>query len=466
MDHNVANPSCRERTLDCTHARCGFGPATSRGRAGNFLAKSVVSRLLCAALAIAAAQNALADEPADGKAAEEARAVDLGYKTRLVGESHSVRGDSIFAQGLPLTAFGRDRARLEEEVRGRVGPVSLLLTATESGQEARHPQGTLVVNEAYVDFGAGGNRFSAGKKILSGDVGYGFRPIDVIQRETRLQVLPPALEGIPNLTWERFSADTAWSLLLANPGSGRRGAARDDGSLASRFYRREGGTDIHGVARVSQRNGIEAGAAFSTVPNASLEVHGSLLVQSRGERQVPLAEPYSIPDLLSPDRAIETGSVNAPKKALAGFTWTTENGWSFLGEAWWDGTAPRAGDWDSLAAQTMRRNALTGAPGIPAIAVASSLAASTRMFQLQSYSRRNLLAHISWTDPAASGWSASLDLLRTLEDGGWTATAALAWEADRLRIDAGVRRFNGRANSAYRLLPERGIVFVSASVAF
>ncbi len=416
--------------------------------------------LACAVLALAAAPALRAEEePA-------AKTVDLTYKTGVIAEEHSLRSDSVFAPSLLLTSFGRNRARLEQEVRGRVGPMSLLLTAADSGQDGRLPASRLLANEAYVDFRAGENHFTLGKKILSGDVGYGFRPIDVIQREARLQVLPPTLEGVPNLSLERFSADTAWSVIYANPGHRRRGDAKDDESVSLRFYRRAGGTDLHGIARMSGRNGLESGAAFSTVPRESLELHGSFLVQRRGERQMPLAEPASIPDLLAPGRAVAVTALNSPRKALAGFTWTTENGWSVIGEAWWDGTAPTAGDWRALANQARARNALAGLPGVPAAAITGSIAASTSLFQAPSVSRRTVLAHAGWTDPAGSGWTASLDVLRTMEDGGWTATAAIAHESDRLRVDAGLRRFGGKADSAYRLLPEKSILFVGVSYAF
>ena len=416
--------------------------------------------LACTVFALAAAPSVRAEEEPGAKT------VDLAYKTRVIAEDHALRSDSEFAQGLPLTSFGRNRARLEQEVRGRVGPASLLHTATASGQEGQLPTSKLLANEAYLDFRAGENHFTVGKKILSGDVGYGFRPIDVIQREARLQVLPPTLEGVTNLSLERFSADTAWSVIYANPGHGRRGDAKDDESVSLRFYRRAGGTDLHGIARLAGRNGLETGAAFSTVPRESLELHASFLVQRRGERLVPLAEPASIPDLLAPGRAIAATALNTPRKALAGFTWTTDNGWSVIGETWWDGTAPSAGDWRALAAQARTRNALSGLPGVPAAAVAGSIAASTSLFQVPSVSRRTMLGHAGWTDPGGGGWSASLDVLRTLEDGGWTATAAIAKETDRLRVDAGLRRFGGNADSAYRLLPERGVVFIGVSVAF
>lgn len=399
-------------------------------------------------------------------AAAEDAAIDLAGKSRFVGESRQARGDGPFAPALAHTSFGRDRARLEHELRGRAGPVSLLLTGRVSDQEASASAARMVANEAYIDFGSGQNRFSAGKKILSGDVGYGFRPIDVLQREVRLQALPPALEGIPSLIWERFTADAAWSVVWANPGHRRRSDPRDDGSVALRGYSRWNGADLHGIARASSRYGTELGGAISAVPHESLELHASFLAQRRGERLAPLADSASIAQLLSPDQALRTATLNSARKWLAGFTWTTESGWSVLAETWWDGTAPTAGDWKALARQAAQRSALLAFPGVAAAAVNGSIAASTRLFESPSRTRRGQLARLAWTDPAASGWSGALDLMRTPEDGGWVATAAAAWEADRLRLDAGLRRFGGKAESSYRLMPERRVLFVGASYAF
>jgi hypothetical protein len=400
------------------------------------------------------------------QAQETPNPVDLAYKTRLVGESHSARGDSVFARGLPLTSFGRDRARLEGEARGKAGPISLLVTETVSDQEGARPSSRSTINEAYADFGSGGIHGTVGRKVLSGDVGYGLRPIDVIQREARLQVLPPALEGVDHVSIERFSASSAWSMIIANPGKGRRGDPKDDGSLALRYYQRAGGTDVHGVARFSDRFKLETGAAASAVPHESLELHGSFLYQRRGERLAPLAEPASPQQVLSPDLALENKSIASARKALAGFTWTHASGWSILGETWRDGTAPSAEDWQRLSRQARQRNALAALPGVPAAAVAGSLAASTRMFGLPSLSRRAALTHIAWSDPQGGRWSAAFDALRSLDDGGYSLTAAVGWQADKLRLDAGVRRFGGKPESAYRLLPERGIVFAGASLAF
>ena len=391
--------------------------------------------------------------------------MDFGWNTRLVGEARELWRDSPFAAGLDLTSFGRDRYRIEQELRGRTGPVSLLLTATESGQQGTKPVGRFVANEAYADFSFGGERFTAGKKALSGDVGYAFRPIDVLQRENRMQVMPPQLEGIPMLSWDNFTTDGAWSVVIANPGHQRRGEAREDGSVALKLYHRAGATDLHGVVRRSNRYGLELGTAMSMVPSDALELHASLLMQRRGERRVPLADNASNRDLLSADSALVTEPINAPRKALIGGTWSTEGGFSALGEFWWDGTAPTSSDWQRLRRQAAQRAALLGLPGVPAAAVAGATAASTRMFDQGNLTQRGMLARLAWTDPGGR-WSPSADLLKSLGDSGWTATAALGWQGEKLRVDAGLRRYGGPADSAYGLLPERGVAFVGLSLAY
>lgn len=388
---------------------------------------------------------------------------ELGWTTRLVAEGRSARGDSPFAAGLGLTSFGRDRQRIEQELRGRQGPVNFLLTATASGREGAAMETKLVAREAYADFSLGGQRFSAGKKVLSGDVGHAFRPIDVLQRESRQQLAPPPLEGIPSVAWEHFDADGAWSLIVANPGHGRRGEARDDGALALKAYRRLAGVDVHGVARHSGRHGLELGAGLAAVPDESLEVHGSLLVQQRGERRRALADGASVAQLLDAERAVGTETLGHTTKALIGGTWTSADGLSILVEHWWDGGATPAEDWARLARQAERRRALLGVPGVPAAAVAGTTAASTRLFDQANLVRRGLLLRASWND-AASGWTLAADLLRSQEDGGHSVTLSAAWAGDRVRVEGGLRRYGGPADAAFRLLPEKSAAFVALSL--
>ena len=56
-----------------------------------------------------------------------------------------------------------------------------------------------------------------GKRIVAWDVGYGFRPNDVVEQEVRRLLLASTAEGRPLLMAEHFDASTAWSFVLVNP---------------------------------------------------------------------------------------------------------------------------------------------------------------------------------------------------------------------------------------------------------
>lgn len=403
-------------------------------------------------------------------AAQEAPEIDIAWTTRAIAEPHTLRDGSVFGAGLALTGFGRDRTRIEQEARGRLGPLNLLATLTASGQEGARPETRFVAHEAYVDFTLSGERFSAGRKVLSGDVGYAFRPLDVLQRESRLQLAPPPLSGIPMLSWDNFGADSAWSLIVANPGhgpgnAGSTAASRDDASLALRVFRRVAGADFHGVARSSARNGLELGAGFAAVPNDAVELHASLLVQQRGERRLPLAAGAGAAQLLDAGRALQVESHGRVGKALLGATWTAESGVSAMGELWWDGSANSADEWRRLRSNAVARNTLRGLPGVPDLAIAGANAASTRLFEQGNLARRGLLARLAWTEPAGK-WSAAADWLASLEDGGRNLTFSAGYAADKWRLDAGLRLYGGKDDSAFGLLPERRAAFVTLSTSY
>jgi len=197
------------------------------------------------------------------------------------------------------------------ELRWHDGPLHSVLTATRVDGGSMH----LRVNELAYENALPLGFFTVGKKVMSWDVGYAFRPLDVVQREERRALNPLALVGVPMLAWEHFTADSATTVVWANPGRGRASNAinqRDDQAFAIRQYWQREARDEYAVLRLSQRNGIEAGASFSQVAGDGIELHASLLWQQRPEHG---------------------------GKALAGFTWTTERRLSILGEAWTDRSA-------------------------------------------------------------------------------------------------------------------------------
>lgn len=385
-------------------------------------------------------------------------------KMRLIPELHDKNPNSPFAPALALTGMGKDRARTELEMRTAWSGINLVATARSSAQAKAKPDNELLINELYLEPTLFGERFSLGKKILSWDVGFGFRPLDMIQQENRRSIFAGTLEGVPYLAWEKFTAEEAWMLVLANPGRGLAGTPKNDEALALKYFRRIDNTDVHAVLRVGRRNRLEAGASFSSVVGEGLEWHASLLQQARYEKTAnTLIGRPGLP--LSATDPFVTQTYRQGRKALLGATWTDESGISLLGEAWYDGSAYSADAWRAAADLARRQAALLGLPGIPESAVRGNLAYGTRAFEHPNLLKKNLLLRLSHRTEGES-FEPAIDMLYTPEDGGRVITASLGYEADRYRIDAGLRMYGGRADSAYRLLPEKRVAYLALQLAF
>jgi hypothetical protein len=395
--------------------------------------------------------------------ATPATAVEPAWTLRTIPEWHQARDDSPFSPALPLTDFGRDLARQELEMRAGLGRLDLIATARSTAQRGFHPDNEFVVNQAAVDATVAEQHFGFGKKIFSWDVGFGFRPLDLIQQENRRAVFPSTLEGVPYLSWEHFNADSSWLLLYANPGRGRSADAFNEESLAIKVYARWGSTDLHAVARISRRFGIEAGPAFSDVVGESIEVHGSVLYQQRYERQINRLAESGV--LLSPGDPIETRQFHHGGKALLGMTWSTPAGTSILGEAWYDASAYSTREWRAAADLARRQATLRGATGIPYAAVIGNIAYGTRYFDHANLLRANMLLRASHHGEN-SDWEPAIDLLYTPADGGYVVTTALSYARDRYRVDSGIRCYGGPTQSAYRLLPEQRVAYLGLRFAF
>lgn len=224
----------------------------------------------------------------------------------IPGIDHSSRSFQL------ATVRGQFDAPWEQTLRGNL-----------SLQHERDGSTNLQVNELTLERPLAGGFFTAGKKVMSWDVGYAFRPLDVVQQEDRRALNPATLEGIPMLAQEAFDDQHALTMVLSNPGHGKSSQPRDDEALALRLYRQRGERDEYLVLRLSERNGVETGAAFSQVLNQGVEVHGSFLWQEKH-------------DVWRQQRWIAAGRSD---KAMAGFTWTTESQFSVIAEVWRDRSA-------------------------------------------------------------------------------------------------------------------------------
>jgi len=327
--------------------------------------------------------------------------------------------------------------------------------------QAQRPEGgpghtQAAVLEAYAAGQAGAWQWTAGRKVVGWDVGYGFRPNDLVQQEQRRTLVSQPLQGRPVLMAEQFGAESAWSLVAVNPTTGRDATGAGEGALAARWYQRLGSADAYAFARWGRRTQGSVGAAWSWVASDALELHASLRHLARFDTWQDASASAGALANASPWRALTAG---AAQQLLLGGTWTNAEQVSVLLEAWHDGTAPSRGQWKRWADRNAALQHL-GAVGAPAVAVASNLAWQTQAFSASpSLHRRNLFARLAWT---TGPWESALDLLYHPTDDGRLYTASLAWKGDRLRLEGGLRTSAGPGTAVVRQLPVQRQAFVQA----
>ena len=327
--------------------------------------------------------------------------------------------------------------------------------------QAQRPEGgpghtQAAVLEAYAAGQAGAWQWTAGRKVVGWDVGYGFRPNDLVQQEQRRTLVSQPLQGRPVLMAEQFGAESAWSLVAVNPTTGRDATGAGESALAARWYQRLGSADAYAFARWGRCTQGSVGAAWSWVASDALELHASLRHLARHDTWQDASASAGALASASPWRALTAG---ASQQLLLGGTWTSERQVSVLLEAWHDGTAPSRGQWK----RWVNRNAALqhlGAVGAPALAVAANLAWQTQAFSASpSLHRQNLFARLAWT---TGPWESALDMLYHPADGGRLLTASLAWKGDRLRLEGGLRASAGPGTAVVRQLPVQRQAFVQA----
>ncbi|HEX8962510.1 MAG TPA: hypothetical protein VF801_05860 [Rhodocyclaceae bacterium] len=391
--------------------------------------------------------------------AAQAGAAEFNAAFTVAPEIDTPNTASPYYVGPPLVP-GRG-SRQDLELRLRDGGFNAQGTLRWQAAQDRKPEQHGIANQFYYDGElAEGLGWTAGKKIMSWGVGFGFKPLDVVQRENRRAVNPPALVGTPVLALERFTADEAWTVAWTHPGQGEGVDDFHDASLALRWYRlAASGDDLHAVARVSHRRGFEAGVGATRVIGTDWSLYGAALYERRTRRLVNALTQAG--GVLAPSDPMAESTGGGGMKTVAGAQWTGESGWSLLMEAWYDADAYSREQWQRLDALTAGQRALAGIA--PAAAVAGNAAWSSQAYLSPNLLRGNLLARLGYDD--RDGFRPYVELLATPSDGGLVATAGASFEGNRQRFTVGLRQAGGASGSAYARAPIRRAAWAEWRVA-
>lgn len=420
----------------------------------------------------AAALPALADDAPAGNP-DTAADITLRADGRLPGQRGPLAAAQALQPGIaPPVADGLTvQAELRHALRAKLGGTGVALHGNallahewlDGRGNADHSR----VNELNASADLGAWQLAAGKKVLGWDVGYGFRPNDLVQQEERRVQFGQTPEGRPLLMAERFDADSAWSLAWVNPQ--RWNDAVDtqrfarESALAARWYGRQGALDLHAFARQGRHTGASLGAAAAWVATDALELHASARVLQRHDGWQ--LDPAAGTALLRAN-PWQTATLGRAGQWLVGAQWTGEAQQSVLFEAWHDGTALADAGWDGWTARNRALAAFAARPGLPAAALAGAagnLAWQASPFDAASLRRDNLFLRLAWQP---DHWQFSLDGLWHPADGGRIVTAAVQWQGDRLRVNASWRVYGGPQAALLAQLPTRRSAVLAATLSF
>lgn len=319
-------------------------------------------------------------------------------------------------------------------------------------QQQSHEQSWL--NEAYTSHEIGAWQLSLGRKIMSWDVAYGFRPNDIVQQEQRRSLYSSTLTGKDLVSAEYFNARQSLALVSWRQAGNNTEAANQ--VYAMRAYQRLAEADWYGFARYSATQNWSLGTAFSWVANEALELHGSY----RYYQQRPGLREHS-KNLINLSTPWQVENLHSHSQVLIGATYTTPEQHSLYFEYWYDGLALSSAAWNNW--QT-RQNQLLQAyqqKTISAAQLAPQLAWQSQALSVAENLRQHtVFLRWSWQQEA---WQYAADLLWHPEDRGRIASATISWQGDRSRLEFGARHYAGPDTAAVRQLADRSKVFVNLS---
>jgi hypothetical protein len=419
-------------------------------------------------LLMAVACAALSTGEAGAEGIDTSGHVRASWAARQTGATGPLAQAHALVPGIAPSDASAATVQAELRASTRLGGVGLNTTVTLQGQRPEGgPSDTRAwVNEAVASGSAAGLQWSAGKKVVSWDVGYAFRPNDVVQQEARRTLSPAALEGRPLLMAEHFTASTAYSIVWVNPTKPRATTGANEPALAARVYHRAADVDWHGFARHGARTGNSLGAAASWVASDALELHASVRYFQRSDGLAWASSTGASSPALLATNPWASSTRGSGQQALLGGTWTNESQLSLLVEGWYDGAALSKTTWQQWANRNQALGALAGR-GVPAVAVAGNLAWQGSAFNASGASaslhRQNLYARLSWTHDA---WQPAIDVLYHPADGGRMVTASLVWQGDRVKVEGGLRVNGGPATALVKQLPVQKQGYVMGTWAF
>ncbi len=347
---------------------------------------------------------------------------------------------------------GRGRVALGLTMSGHGCQAEWRGSATREGDE-KHAEGRL--NEAFCASAWQGLDLTLGKRRLAWGVGYGYRPLDLLQLDDRQQLAPNPSEGVPQASAEWFGLSDSLALIYSNALDWQQNRlASSPEAWSLRYFHGGEALDLMALLHHDAARDAVVGVGLAWVVDDAWAVHAELTRQQRYTR-------LDVPGLgaLAAGEQVQTQERENGTKALIGGQWSSAEGWTLIGEYWWDESAPTHASWrHSLDLITLAQQAPQQLPAGSTSALADLTQALGTLNQAASLQPHNLFLRLAYD---GERWDPALELLIHPEDGGLATTLRLGRElGSAQRLEFGWRHLDGPADALFANLAERDRLYL------
>jgi len=335
-----------------------------------------------------------------------------------------------------------------------------LLSARNKLSDSSSPNTELKVNELFFSKSIDNWELIAGRKISSWGVGYGFRPLDVIQQYDQQTTSLQSMIGKNQFALEYFADMSSWSLLWENP------FPKDDEvenrrlqSFVAKYSTSKESHDVHALLRYNNENKLQLGLGGIQIISDSISLHGSLLVSQQYQKQIHAFAGQSTFFISSNDPYI-TKKYNNGLQALVGLSWSGISKHNVIAEYWYDEMAYTRQQWEEHFRLAKQLQTMLKQSTIPKELIYGNIAWTANATQAQSLAQHNLM--IRWNYDA-DNWKPTINILLSPDDKSNMTTLSITRVYNLFKLEAGMRIFNGTNDSVYGGLIVSNNVFMTFS---
>ncbi len=339
---------------------------------------------------------------------------------------------------------------------------SYLLSTRNKLSDDRTSKTEVKVNELFMSHGIDNWELILGRRISSWGIGYGFRPLDVIQQYDQQSTSQQSMIGKNQFAWEYFTDMSSWSLLWVNPLQTEETENNKLESFVAKFSTNRENYDQHALFRYNNDNKLQFGLGRLQLISDSLSIHGSLLLSQKYQKQLHRLAGQTT-TLLSFDYPYITKDYNNGLQALAGLNWSSITKHNIIVEYWYNEMAYSPHQWKALFKLAEQQQILLEQTPITKAPIHGNIAWTANATQAQSLAQHNLMLRWNYD---ANYWKPTVNILLSPDDKSYMTTLLVTRAYNSFKFEAGVRMFIGANDSVYGGLIISHNVFMTFSGAY